>query len=207
MTRTRLVAAVAAVGVVAGAGAMLFALVARPVPWWQGYVSEAGTAGQPHAVVYRLGLVLVALGVALLGRALRRARLLLLVAAVFAGTTSAVPCTDRCPLPPYEPTTPADLIHTAAGILGMAVLAAAMARARSSAASPVSRRLTTVALSLTLPLGVVFGLTLLVAGRGTTSALLERALLLVAVGWLIGTALLTALESNDESGAELGSLR
>jgi len=170
---------------------MLFALVAGPGPWWRGYVSEAGTTGRPYAVVYRLGLVVLALGVALLGRALRPAGLILLVAAVLAGTSSVVPCSNRCPLPPYEPTTPADVVHTAASILGMAGLAAAMAVTWWTAVHPALRWLTAAALALTVPVAAALGLTMLLAGRGTTSALLERALLVVAVSWLVGTALLT----------------
>jgi uncharacterized protein DUF998 len=184
-------AAAAALTVAAGASGMLFTLVARPEPWWQGYVSEAGAAGQPHAGVYRLSLLVLALGVALLGRATRRVGPLLLGAAVLAGTSGVVPCSSRCPLPPYEPTTPADLIHTGASILGMAVLAAAMAVAWSTTARPAIRRLTAAALALTVPLGAVLAMMMLFAGRGTVSALLERILLVVAVSWLIGTALLT----------------
>ena len=191
MTRNRL-AVVAALAVAGGAGAMLFALVAGPGAWWQGYVSEAGTTGRPYAVVYRLGLVVLALGVALLGRALPPAGLFLLVSAVLAGASSVVPCSDQCPLPPYEPTTPADVVHTAASILGMAGLAAAMAVIWWTAARPAIRRLTATALTLTVVLGAALGVTMLLAGRGTTGALLERALLVVAVSWLVGTALITA---------------
>ncbi|GAA0568420.1 hypothetical protein GCM10010172_60830 [Paractinoplanes ferrugineus] len=219
MIRNRLAVA-AAVTVTGGAGVMLFTLVAGPGRWWQGYVSEAGTAGQPYAVSYRLGLGLLALGVALLGRARRHAALLLLVAAGLAGTSSVVPCSAGCPLPPFEPTTTADLVHTAASILGMAVLAAAMAVTWWTAARPAApqattagakagaaagappvgdagvrkavRRLAGVALVLTLPLAAAMALTMLFVGRGTVGALLERALLLVAVCWLVGTGLLSA---------------
>jgi hypothetical protein len=195
MTRNRLAAA-AALTVTAGSGVMLFALVAGPGHWWQGYVSEAGAAGRPYALVYRLGLALLALGVAVLGRALPRAGLLLLVAAVFAGTSSVVPCSNQCPLPPYDPTTPADLVHTAASILGMAVLAVAMAVTWSAAAHPAIRRLTATALTLTVPLSAALGLTMLFAGRGTTSALLERTLLVVVVSWLVGTALIATFDGD-----------
>jgi hypothetical protein len=197
MTRNRL-AAVAALAVAGGAGAMLFALVAGPGAWWQGYVSEAGTSGRPYAVVYRLGLVVLALGVALLGRALRPAGLFLLVSAVLAGTSGVVPCSDRCPLPPYEPTTPADVVHAAASILGMAGLAGAMAVTWWTAARPAIRRLTAAGLALTVVLGAALGLTMLLAGRGTTGALLERVLLVVAVSWLVGAALLTAFDRRRE---------
>lgn len=175
---------------------MLFALVAGPGPWWQGYVSEVGTAGRPYAMIYRLGLVLLALGVALLGHALRRAKPLLLVAAVLAGTSATVPCSNQCPLPPYEPTTPADLVHTAASILGMAALAAAMAVALREKAGFAARRLTAAALTLTVPIGAALGLMMLLAGRGTPSAILERILLVIAVSWLIGTALLTTFDGD-----------
>lgn len=195
MTRTRLAAA-AAVSVTAGAGIMLFTLLTGPGPWWQGYVSEAGASGRPDALLYRSGLILLAFGVALLGRALARAGLLLAVAAVFAGTSSVVPCSSQCPLPPYEATTAADVIHTAASIVGLAVLAAAMAVTWATAARPASRRLAATALGLTVPLGAAEGLSMLIAGRGTTSALLERVLLTVAVSWLVGTALLTAAADN-----------
>jgi Protein of unknown function (DUF998) len=191
MARTGFAAA-AAVTITAGAGGMLFALVAGPAPWWQGYVSEAGTAGQPYASVYRLGLVLLAAGVALLGRALPRAGLLLLIAAVLAGTSGVVPCSDQCPLPPYEPTTPTDVVHTAASILGMLVLAAAMAVTWAGTGSRAIRGLTAGALALLVPLGAALGLTMLLAGRGPTGALLERIVLVVAVSWLVGTALLVS---------------
>ena len=197
MTQQAWPAAAAALTVAAGASGMLFTLVARPQPWWQGYVSEAGTAGQPYAGVYRLSLIVLALGVALLGRATRDAGLLLLVAALLAATSSIVPCSSQCPLPPYDPTTPADLIHTAASILGMAALAAAMAVTWSTNAHPNIRQLTAAALTLTVPLSAALGLMMLFAGRGTTSALLERILLMVAVTWLIGTALLTTFNGRQ----------
>lgn len=192
MARDRL-AAVASVAVAGGAGVMLYALAAGPEPWWQGYVSEVGAAGRPYATVYRLGLLLIALGVALLGRALGRSGLLLLVAAVFAGTSGLVPCSYGCPLPPYEPTTATDVVHTAASILGLAALAAAMAMVWWEA-RPATRLLTAVALTLTVLLGAALGLMMLLAGRGTASALLERILLVVAVSWLVGTALLTTFD-------------
>jgi hypothetical protein len=115
---------------------------------------------------------------------------------VLAGTSGVVPCSDQCPLPPYEPTTPADLLHTAASILGMAALAAAMAVTWSAVVRPAVRRLTAAALTLTVPLGAALGLTMLLAGRDTTSALLERILLVVAVSWLVGTALLTTFDGD-----------
>ena len=198
MTRTRLAAAAAALTVTGGAATTLVALVATPGPWWRGYVSEAGTAGQPYAVAYRWGLILLALGVALLGLALRPgghrpperpgrlrdgtlAAACLALAAALAGTSGAVPCSHRCPLPPYEPTTLADVVHVTASVLGMAVLAGAMAATLLADLPAPTRRLAAGAAALTVPLGGAMGLTMLLAGRSTLGAVLERVLLLVGV--------------------------
>lgn len=219
MTRTRLSAAAAGTAVAAGAFVMLATLVAAPGPWTRGYVSEAGTSGQPYAVAYRWGLIVLGLGVALLGIALlSRARatgpahvpdrasarlwqrpavrsglvagVLLLPAAVLASISGAVACSNQCPLPPYEPTTLADVIHTAASIVGMVLLAGAMVAVCLAGLRPAARRLSVVAAALTVPLGGALGLTMLFAGRGQLGATLERMLLVVSVSWLVGTSLL-----------------
>jgi hypothetical protein len=257
MMRTRLAAGAAALLVAGGAGTMLVALVAAPGSWWQGYVSEAGTAGQPYAVAYRWGVLALALGVALLGWAVRPvsrgpadpvehepadpvehepadpvehepadpvehepadpvehepadpvergpAGLLvagcLVVAAVLAGMSGLVPCSNRCPLPPYEPATAADVVHGAASVLGVVVLFGAMAATWLTDPRPATRRLAAGAVVLTVPLGGAMGLTMLLAGRGTLGAVLERVLLAVAVTWVLGTALLAATGPRNLSG-------
>ncbi|MBL7261092.1 DUF998 domain-containing protein [Paractinoplanes lichenicola] len=188
---------VAAIGgaavVTAGAVIMLVALVAPAGSWWDGYVSEAGTAGQPYAIPYRLGLVMLAAGVALVGQALRALKLAsaaLFVAAGLAAVSGLVACTDSCPLPPYEPTTLADVVHAAASVLGMVVLAGAMALVWLSGLRTAVTRLAGVAVFLTVPLGAVLGLLMLFVGRSGFGALVERAVLFVAVCWLVGTGLL-----------------
>jgi hypothetical protein len=192
------VAATAALFVAGGAVVMLVALAAAPGSWLLGYVSEAGTAGQPYAIPYRWGLVLLALGVASLTVTYllrppsvgcsRLIAALLGLAAVLAGVSGAVPCSSQCPLPPFEPTTVADVVHTAASIVGMVSLAGAMLASALADPRPIQRRLSAVAVALTVPLGGALGLTMLLVGRGTLGATLERALLVVAVGWLIGTS-------------------
>ena len=172
---------------------MLVALTAPPGSWWDGYVSEAGTAGQPYAIPYRVGLVLLAAGVALIGQALRSLRTAsaaLTVASVLAATSGLVACTDRCPLPPYEPTTLADVVHAAASVLGMVVLAGAMALVWLADLRPAVRRLAGVAVVVTVPLGAILGMLMLFVGRSEIGALVERAVLFVAVSWLVGTGLL-----------------
>ena len=221
MTRKQRSAAAAALAVTAGAGTMLVALVAAPGAWWQGYVSEAGTSGQPYAPAYRWGLAVLSAGVALLAaawwpaappgnepqpepvragrfdrhvpRLLRITPGLLAAAAALAATSGVVPCTDRCPLPPYEPTTTGDVVHTAASVLGLLTLAAAMAAAVVTGSRRAERRLAAVAVLPFVALGVALGATMLVVGRVTLGAVLERLVLVIAVSWLVGAALLTAI--------------
>jgi hypothetical protein len=199
-TRDRRFAAGAGLAVLAGALIMLVALVAAPGSWLAGYVSEAGTTGRPFAGAYRCGLILLASGVACLAAAWRQVpavAALLGVAAVLAGTSGAVPCTSGCPLPPYQQTTVANVVHTLAGIAGMVTLAAAMLAVVLVAASRRAvRRLAIGAAALTVPMGIALGLTMLFVGRGTLGADLERVLLVIAVSWLIGTALLTLLRNS-----------
>jgi hypothetical protein len=211
VTRTRRFAAGAGFAVLTGAIVMLVALVAAPGSWLRGYVSEAGTAGQPFAVAYRWGLMVLALGVALLGaafaahpRSTRSAPLrssfviavLLGLAALLAGASGVVPCSNQCPLPPFEPTTVADVVHTGASIVGIVLLALAMLAACVADLRPALRRLSAVAAGLAVPLGIALGLTMMLAGRGTLGAALERMLLVVSVSWLIGTSLLTVLRNS-----------
>ncbi len=179
-----------------GALIMLGALVAVPGPWLQGYVSEAGTAEQPLATAYRCGLVLLALGVGLLGLALRRFSRLVAVllggVGAMAATSGAVPCSNQCPLPPFEPTTVSDVVHATASIIGMVTLAGAMVLvALSSVWHPAARRLAAAATVLTVPLGGALGLIMLFVGRSAAGAVMERILLAVAISWVIGAALLT----------------
>jgi hypothetical protein len=189
----RWLSTVAGAAVLGGAMIMLIALVAMPGPWLTGYVSEAGVAGQPLAYAYRIGLMVLALGVALLGRAFGGLPAVLLgVAAVLAGTSGTVPCSPRCPLPPHEPTTVGDVVHASASILGMAVLAGATLAVAMSRPSPPVRVLALAGTALLVPLGGILGLIMLFAGRSEIGADLERVMLVVAVSWLVGTASLLA---------------
>jgi hypothetical protein len=177
---------------------MLVALIAAPGSWLRGYISEAGSAELPLATPYRLGLVLLAGGAGLLGLALRhRSRLVALLlggVAAFGATSGAVPCSSGCPLPPYEPATLADVVHAAATVVASLLIAGAMATVALTPALPLSaRRLATAAASLIVPLGGALGLIMLLVGRSQVGAALERLVLLVAVGWVVGTSVLTAL--------------
>ena len=196
--RWRLMAAGAGSAVLVGAITMTIALVAAPGPWTVGYVSEAGTAGMPAAGAYRLGLILVAAGVVALGAAVapvsRLAALLLGVAGALAGSSGAVPCSARCPLPPYEAATTADLVHSGASILGMAALAFAMvALAVAPHVRLPLRGWAVGGAVVTFPVAAAMALAMLLAGRAPLTGAVERALLAVTVCWLVGAAVLVLL--------------
>lgn len=190
-------------GPVVGVGAlvMLASLVGAPGSWLTGYVSEAGTTGQPYAMPYRWGVVVLALGVALLGAAFAeqpagRSRsplvaVLLAATALMAATSGVVTCSDGCPLPPFEPTTTADVVHTGAGVAGMALLAVAMLVVALCDPRPLLRRMAVAGAACTVPIGLAMGAGMLLSGRGPLVSVLERLLLTVTVTWLIGTSAAT----------------
>ncbi|MFI5931234.1 DUF998 domain-containing protein [Actinoplanes sp. NPDC051494] len=205
---TRRLAAVAALLLVpAGAVTMLAGLVAAPGSWLAGYVSEAGVTGMPLASPYRWGLIALACGVALLGGALRhlsgRVAPVLGAAAVFAAGSAVVPCATTCALPPFEPTTVADVVHSAAAVAGLVLLAGAMALiAWSPEFRPAQRRLAAASAALIVPSGAALALTMLLVGRGTLGAYLERVVLVIAVSWLTGAAQLTVLSPAAEEARQ-----
>jgi hypothetical protein len=187
----RVRAALAGAAVLAGALLALRAVVAAPGPWWSGYVSEAGVSGLPWAYAYRGGLILIGAGVGLLGWSFTApVAALLAVAAVLAAISGAAPCSAHCPLPPYERATLSDVVHASAGVLGMIVLTAAMAAIAWTTRSAALRGLGWFGVALMVPVGGVLGLIMLIVGRSTAGADLERVLLVVAVLWLIAAALL-----------------
>jgi hypothetical protein len=191
----------AAWAVLSGAILMVIALVAAPGPWSTGYVSEAGTADRSFAVAYRIGVIVLAAGVALLSLAVHRpaplAAALLGLAAGLAAISGSVACTSRCPLPPFEPTTVADVVHATAAVAGMVTLAAAMGAIMLSSADRALRRLAAAGAVMIVPTGVALGLTMLFLGRSTLGSVLERVLLTIAISWLIGTSVLLALLRNS----------
>jgi Protein of unknown function (DUF998) len=188
----RLFAVLAAAATLAGAALVTSAVVATRPLWFGGYVSEAGVAGAPGATPYRLGVLLLALAMVLLGLAVspnsRAAAVLLLLAGGLALLSGSVQCTTGCPLPPYEPTTTADLIHGGSSILAVAATGLAMgALAIKSQPSPV-RTVSRIGFAVIAPLGLAVGLAIVLAGRGPTTAVLERAVLAWAVIWILAAS-------------------
>jgi hypothetical protein len=112
---------------------------------------------------------------------------------VLAATSGLVACSDTCPLPPYEPSTAADIVHASASVVGMIVLAGAMAVVRFADPRPVMKGLAGIALVVIVPLGAALGATMLFVGRSDFGAVVERLVLIVAVSWLVGSGLVSGL--------------
>ena len=124
----KLAAAGAGLCVLGGGVAVATAAAAGPGRAVTSYLSEAGAG--PHATAYRLGVLALALGLLLLALALppalRLAAGFLGAAAVCAVLSGTVTCSAGCPLPPFEPTTPRDLVHGTASITAVAACVFAM---------------------------------------------------------------------------------
>jgi hypothetical protein len=187
-------ALVGAVAVLTGFVTVGTALAVGPGLAAPGYVSEAGTVVSPLAAAYRAGLLALGAGVVGVGLAFapvsRAVTGLLAVSGVGAALSGAVSCSAGCPLPPYETPTPADLVHGAAAIVGMAACLLAMVLSAARPVSAADRWAATVAAAAAVPLAGATALTMLVAGRGAVAGALERLLVCVAVGWLVVVAAL-----------------
>ncbi|WP_433130566.1 DUF998 domain-containing protein [Micromonospora sp. CA-240977] len=187
----------------AGAVAVTVAVVAGPGPGLTGYVSEAGIAGSGHAATYRIGILALAAALLLIGAALppgvwAAAPALLATGAVLSAVSGAVTCSAGCPLPPFERTTTADLVHGGASIAATAsVVFAMLTLSVSGPAGPAVRRLAAVTAALALPLCATVGLAMLVVGRGAVVGVLERLVLALLVAWGVATSTALALDRRE----------
>jgi hypothetical protein len=84
-------------------------------------------------------------------------------------------------------------VHASASILGLFLIAGAMVAVAVAPLRFAARRLAAVAAAVIVPLGAVLGLSMLFVGRSALGAALERLILAIAVGWLIGTSVVTLL--------------
>ncbi|HEY0700509.1 MAG TPA: DUF998 domain-containing protein [Micromonospora sp.] len=197
----RVAAAGSALGTLAGAVAVTVAVVAGPGPGLTGYVSEAGIAGSRYATTYRWGILALAAGLLLLAlalpRVLRYPAGLLGVAAVSTVVSGAVTCSAGCPLPPFEATTVADLVHGAASIAAAAACVFAMFLLTVSAHTPPAlRRVSATATAVALPLALSVAVGMVTVGRGSLVGGLERLFLADAVLW-VATGSVTLATGRD----------
>lgn len=204
-TARRIAAAFAAVCLAAGVAAVTVAVVAGPGPGPVAYVSEAGIADSGYAGAYRIGIFSVAASLLLLAGALppglRAAAGLLGVGAVATVLSGAVTCSEGCPLPPFEATTVADLVHGGASIAATAAVVLAMLVVLfSPVADQGLRRIAAVGAALALPVAAVVALALLLVGRSTLLGLSERVLLVVVAAWGLVTSGYLAVRSLTGNG-------
>jgi hypothetical protein len=188
----RPVAAVAGLSTLAGVGLIVAAVVATRRLWFGGYVSEAGVAAGPIAQLYQAGMLATAVGLVLLALSVAptvpAAGWLLVIAGCFAGVSGAVPCSDGCPLPPYEATTLLDLLHAAASVIAVAGCALAMgAVGLADAADPRWRRVSRLAFWVVGAVIAGAAVAMLTVGRGYVTGLLERVILVGSSLWVLYT--------------------
>jgi Protein of unknown function (DUF998) len=192
----RIAAGVAAVAVTAGTLALGRAVLASQGWWYNGFVSETGQPGAPHAGGYRLGILLIAVGLLLLACALFPLTLspewavpaaagLLLLASALATTSSLVSCTAGCPLPPYERPTFADLVHASSSVAGMLACLGAMWALAATAGETALRRACRGWLVVAIPLVGFAAVSLLAIGRGYSAGTSEKLLIAAIIGWLL----------------------
>lgn len=154
-----------------------------------GYISEAGVVGAPLAGMYRVGVLGHGVAALLLGFAVRGVAIvatrMLVLAALLAVVSAEVSCSRGCPLPPYERPTVADLVHTAASIAGLALMAFAMVAVAFSRSGCTARSVSRWATPVVLPLLVLALLAVFLGGRGVVSGVLERIAVTATSGWII----------------------
>lgn len=204
-TGRRIAAAFAAVCLAAGAAAVTVAVIAGPGPGPIAYVSEAGITDSGYAGAYRIGIFSVAASLLLLAGALppglRAAAGLLGVGAVATVLSGAVTCSEGCPLPPFEATTVADLVHGGASIAATAAVVLAMlVLLFSPAADQGLRRIAAVGAAVALPVAAVVAAALLLVGRSALLGVSERVLLVVVAAWGLVTSGYLAVRSLTGDG-------
>lgn len=158
---------------------------------FESYVSEGGVPGTRRATLYTFSVLSIAASAGLLAWAYRKAAplaaLALVVAAPAIALSAAVPCTQGCPLPPYEESTASDLVHAAGSMAGVGACALAMlALAWQSAGG--TRRLSVVALAIGWPLLLGTAISILATGRDVVTGTLERLGLAVCLLWIIAVS-------------------
>jgi hypothetical protein len=188
MLPLRVAGVLAALASIVAAVLLSFAVGATQGPLYRGYVSEAGVPGQPHALIYRVGVYAVAVGLLLLAVAVRAwaalPAVLLAVAALLAGVSAAVSCSPGCPLPPYETPTPRDLVHGGASTVGVGLAALAVLVIAVGRRAGRLRRLSRGFLWPMVPLSAVMAFVLAFVGRSWTLGVTERALLIAILAWI-----------------------
>jgi hypothetical protein len=165
------------------------ALATRGGPGLDGYVSESGVAGAPHALLYRISLLFFVIAAGAAALALRPAASLaaffLALAVPCLLVSSAARCSAGCPLPPFQRPTAGDLIHAGASIAAVGLCALAMVAAAARAVDPVVRATSRWFAVPTIPVLTAMAVGLLAVGHGRFTGVVERLSLIGCLGWLV----------------------
>jgi hypothetical protein len=190
---TRWAAAGAALAATLGAAGLAIA-VASSAPWR--YVSESGVPGAPRAPLYQVSMIVLAAALALLAAPARRVGPLvaaaLALAAPLAAVAGVVHCSPGCPLPPYETSTPRDLVHAAAAIGALGLCAVAILLYCVLPAPGRLRRAGRIGLLIAYPPLILSAAGILFAGRSLFTGVAERAALVGVCAWVVLIAALHA---------------
>lgn len=183
----RVWAGVAVLACLVGTAALLYA--SRGGPGIAGYVSESGVAGAPHALVYRLALLVFVVATAAAALALRTpaplAAAVLALAAPCLLVSTAARCSKGCPLPPFQHPTSGDLVHAGASIAAVGLCALAMLVAAWRATDRRLRAVSRWLAGFTIPVLCGMAVGLLTVGHSPFTAIVERISLLGCLGWLL----------------------
>jgi peptidoglycan biosynthesis protein MviN/MurJ (putative lipid II flippase) len=177
------------------AGGLLVVAAGTPGLRIRGSVSQLGATGQPLADTYQVAIFGISLAVCLLAVAItpisRLATAALASTAALGAVSAVVPCTTGCPLPPAPTATTGDVVHVASSTAAFVALACAMLLLARSGTDPLSRVCRDCLILVTV-LGTPVAIAIVVTGEGLLNGVLERAMLGVALAWLVIVSVLAA---------------
>jgi hypothetical protein len=161
------------------------------------YVSELGAVGMPTARVFKIVLLLIVVGGALIavaGRGIRsRARILrwwtpsisLAVASAFFLVDSQVTCTYGCPLPVGATFTLQDFVHTLAAVLAFAAASWAILQCAFAVGHPALARFSLVAAIAVAAISLAGGLMSLLHFEAVLGSRLELVATTIGLAWVV----------------------
>jgi hypothetical protein len=210
-------AALAVVGALLVALALLLIWSARVSVPRELYVSELGALGEPTAAQFSLALHLLVAGGLLVAWAVRDVRsappllrrgtpaLTLALSCSAFLVAARVPCTATCPLPLGDTFTVQDLVHTLAAVVAFAAACWAMLQV---AFAPGHRALSGITLVMGLAVAVIAatgGLLSLARWNAVFGSRLELVATTIGIGWLVvyGVARAARLLRSRAPAAEL----
>ncbi len=197
-------AALAIIGALLVAAALVLIWLARVQVPRELYVSELGALGEPTAEQFRAALLLLVAGGLLVAWSMRDLRsrpwvlrrgtpaLTLAFACSAFFVASQVPCTPSCPLPLGDTFTVQDLVHTLAAIAAFAAACWAMLQV---AFAPGHRALSGITLLMALAVGVVAatgGLLSLARWNAVFGSRLELVATTIGIAWLVVFGIVSA---------------